>query len=77
MKVQKFELELRPTIKEKLVALRLQSYSQIVERACLIEKELLDSQSYIGQRNQVRRKREYEFIFIIFREKSKEHFSVQ
>lgn len=46
MKVRKFEIGLKPNIRGKLVALRLQSYSEIVETACLVEQEMLDSQSY-------------------------------
>lgn len=52
MKAKKFESGLSVTIRGKLVALRLRSYYEIVERTCLIKQEMLDSQSYREKRNQ-------------------------
>lgn len=58
MKVRKFESGLRPTILGELVALQLQSYSETVERACLVEEEMLDSQSTYNRGSKVRRERD-------------------
>ena len=39
-----FEQGLRPAIREKLVALKIRDYGDIVDRATLVERDIEDSQ---------------------------------
>ena len=43
-RAKRFEQGLRPIIHEKLVALKIQDYGDIVDRAALMERDIEDSQ---------------------------------
>lgn len=72
MKVRKFESGLRPTILGELVALQLQSYSETVERACLVEEEMLVHKVHITEDpKSEERGTVQDFIYVIFREEQR------
>ena len=43
-RAKRFEMGLRPAIREKLVALKIRDYRDIVDRAVLVERDIEDSQ---------------------------------
>ena len=54
-KAQKFERGLRPAIRSRILALKLQAYADVVERALIIERDLEEIQ-------EIRDKKDKKFI---------------
>ena len=50
MKTKRFIKGLRPFIRSKLVPLNLNSYSETVERAILVEEEMKDIERILGSK---------------------------